>query len=70
MFNIDIPYLSMCMCLFVLHSSLLPHSGGRTKALISACKIDQADFTDWVSILPSNLVEEISLNTEVLGTNT
>ena len=42
---------------------------GRTRALSSACKINQADFIDYMSFLPSNLMQEINPNTEALSTN-
>ena len=35
-----------------------------------ACKINQADFTGWMSLLSSNLMEEISPNTEAFSSNT
>ena len=38
--------------------------GGRTGVLNSECKIDESDFTDWKSYLPSNLMEKISPNPE------
>ena len=59
----------MCVCVFVLHL-LLPYRGSGTRALRSACKTDQADITDWISFLPSKLMEEISSNTEALIANT
>ena len=37
-------------------------------ALRSACKTDQADFTDWMSFLTSNLIKEIN-STEALSKN-
>ena len=40
------------------------------RALSSTFKTDQADFTDWMSFLPSNFIEEISSNTEALNANT
>ena len=40
------------------------------RTLSSARKTDQANFTDWMSILPSNLMEEISPNTAALRANT
>ena len=67
--------------LFVLHSLVFPHGGGRTQALVfphgggrtqalsSTCKTDRADFTNLMSFLPSNVIEEISL-TQALSTNT
>ena len=56
--------LRMCVCVclcvsvyvFVLCLLLLPSREGRTLALKSECKIDQADFTDWMSFLPSDLM--------------
>ena len=36
-------------------------------ALSSACKTDQTDFIDRMSFLPSNLIEEISTDTEPLA---
>ena len=40
------------------------------KGLNSTCKTDQADFTEYMSFLPSNLVEEISPDQEALSANT
>ena len=34
------------------------------------CKTNQADFTDWISFLPCNIMEEIHTNPESLFTNT
>ena len=48
---------SVCICLSPL---LFPFRGGRPGALSSAYKADCADFTDWMSLLPSNIMEEIS----------
>ena len=42
----------------------------RTCALSSKCKTDQAHFTDWISFLQSNLMEEIGPNPELLTTIT
>ena len=55
--------------MFVSRSLLFPHRGGRTEALSSACKIDQADFTDWMSFLTSNFIKEIN-PAETLSKNT
>ena len=49
---------------FVLRVLLFPSRGGRTKTLSSG------DFTDWMSFLPTNLIEEISRNPEALNENT
>ena len=48
----------MCVRVLVLRSLLFPS----TRTLSSDCKTGQADFTDWVSFLPSNLMAEISPN--------
>ena len=64
---------NVCFCVyfFVCFTSfIIPYRGGRKLALISVWKTDQADFTDWISFLPSNLMEEISSNTEALNVNT
>ena len=39
------------------------------QALRSACKIDQGDFIDWMSFLPSKLIEETNPNPEALSAN-
>ena len=56
------------LCLFsaLYYSSL---DGGKTRALSSESKIDQADFTRWLSFLPSNFMEEIIPNLEAPSTN-
>ena len=43
--------------MFVLRPFLFPYEGCRTRALSSACKADQADFTNQMSFLPSNLMD-------------
>ena len=55
-------YMCVSECVHVFISCLLLFSSrvGRTRALRSECKIDRADFTDWMSFLPSNLVEKTS----------
>lgn len=45
----------------VLHYLLFPCRGRRAWALISECKIDQADLTDYMSSQPTKLMEKISL---------
>ena len=47
---------------------LLPLEEGTTQA--SMQHFDRADFTDWMSFLPSKLTEEISPNPELLSPNT
>ena len=32
------------------------------RALSSSCKTDQPDFIEWMSLLPSNLMDKISPN--------
>ena len=56
--------------MFVLRSLLFPYKGARASTLSSECKIDQADFTDWITFLLSNLLEEICPNPEALSINT
>ena len=41
-----------------LRPFLFPYGGGGMWDLNSQCKIDQADFTDWISFLLFNLAEE------------
>ena len=60
----------VCVCVFVLRPLLFPNIEGRARALSSACKTDQDDFTDMVSFLTSYLIEEISPNTQALSANT
>ena len=62
--------MCVCVCVFVLHTSLFPSRGGRMRALNSECKINQADFTDNMSFPSSNLMEEISPDPEALNKNT
>ena len=68
----DTLYLSKIKYLICVHftSFIIPCRGGWMRTLSSARKTDQANFTDWMSILPSNLTEEISPNTEALRANT
>ena len=40
-----------------LHPLLFPLEDSRMRPLNSACETDQADFTDWMPCLPSNLME-------------
>ena len=49
---------------------LLNEGGSWTSALSSGCKTDRVDFINRMSFLPSNLIEEISPNTEALIANT
>ena len=61
--------LWVCMFVFVLHPLLFLYKKGRARALISECETNQGDFTIWIYFLPSNLIEEISPNTEGLSEN-
>ena len=59
----------VCMCVhFTSYYSSL--EGGIAQALSSERKINQADSTDWMSFLSSNLLEEISSNLEAFSTRT
>ena len=56
----------MCVCFI---SFAIPLGRGGTEALSSGCKVDQVDFTDMMSFLPSNLMMDISPNSEALSAN-
>ena len=45
--------LTLCLCVFTLFTRplIFPYRGGSRQALNSECKIYQADFTDWMSLL-------------------
>lgn len=58
------------ICVFVLRPLLFLFKWGRMKALGSAHKTDQVDFTDWMLFLPSNQMEEVGSDTEAASTNT
>lgn len=57
----------MCVALDLL---LFLSRGIGTWALSYECETEQADFTDWMCFLSSNLVEEIISNPEALSANT
>ena len=61
--NISVINNTLCSCVFVLGLYYTPLDG-------LGFKIDQVDFTDWMSLLPPDLMEEISPISEVLNTNT
>ena len=51
-------YVLSLMCLFYIiyyFLVIIQLKRGRTQALSSTCKTDQAAFTDWMAFLPSNL---------------
>ena len=56
------------MRVFALHSLLFPTKWGRTEALSSEQKIDQADFTGWISH-HEVIMEQFSRYPEVLSAN-
>ena len=58
----------LCVCLFNLRPLIFPSRGGKTRDLSSGCKIDQVDFTDWITFLSSILIE--NLNQESFRGNT
>lgn len=60
----------MCMRVFVLPTCVFPSRGSRMQGLSYECKIDQANFTYWMSFLSSNLLQEINRNPEILSANT
>ena len=53
---------NVCMCVFALHPILFPFGGGKTPSFTLHTKLTKL-------ILPSNLMEEISPNTEALCAN-
>ena len=57
----------MNKCVFVLYPLINLYKEGRKQASSFASKTGQADFRNWVFFLPSNLMDEISLNTEALS---
>ena len=65
---------SVCVCIsvcvFVSRHVLFPSRRDSMRTLASECKIDEADFTDWLFFLPSNLIEEIITHPEALSANT
>lgn len=58
------------LCEFILHPLLLPSKEGRMQALSSECKFHRANFAHWMSFLPSDHMEQISLNSEAFSANT
>ena len=50
-----------CVYVFVLHPLLFSYRGNRTRALNSEGKHDRADFTDWMSFLLPNSMEDSAL---------
>ena len=52
----------MCVCVFVLCTLLFPSRGGRMRTKLI--------YTDWMSVLPSDIMEEIIANTDDLHANT
>ena len=58
-FNLLIPRI-LYVCVFDLYPLLFPYRRGRTQTSSSACKTDQADFIDWMVLLPSNIMEDIN----------
>ena len=50
------------MCILVSSSLLFPYSVARTSAISSECNIDLVEYTDWMPLLLSDLMEEIDVN--------
>lgn len=46
-------FVFVCFTSFIIR-------GDRTRASSSECEIDQAGFTDWMTFITSNLIDEIS----------
>ena len=53
--------------MFVLHLLLFFFRGGRALGLRFDWKIEHADLTDWMSFLPTSLVEEVRSTPETLS---
>ena len=53
------------------HQNYLSFARGKSSTVYTKSAFDQADWTDWIllSLLPSNLMEEISPNSEALKGN-
>ena len=49
---------------------IISSRGGAALVLSSKYNIGQADFTDWMSFQPSNLIQEINPHPKSLNTNT
>lgn len=56
------------MCVLLLNPLLISSTWGVVQVLSSAWKINQADFTEWMSFLSSNSVDEFSPTPEALST--
>ena len=59
----------MILCLFVFTSFIIPLEIGWDAGFKLGTQTEQADFTNWMTFLPSNLQEEISPNPEALSVN-
>ena len=57
----------MCLYVFVLYLLLFFFRGGRALALRFEWKIEHADLTDWMSFLPTSLVEKVRSTPETLS---
>ena len=64
-----ITFVPVCVCVYSFYTIYYSPKKWVRQILSSNCKTNQAGFTNWISFLPSNLMEEISLNTESLSTN-
>lgn len=62
--------LFVCQFVFVLHPLFFLTKSGTMWALSCECKIDPADFTESMTFLSPNFVDENSPNSEGLSTNT
>ena len=49
-------FWNLCVYVRVCFTSFLPFGWGSAGALSCRCKIDKDDLTDWMSFLPSNLM--------------
>ena len=67
----------VCMCVCVRArvrigstSFIIPLERSLDEGFKLYIEIDQADFMDWINLLPSNLMEEINPNPEALSAKT
>ena len=60
---------SICGCVRFA-SFIIPLQWGQVAGLSFAFQTDRADFTDWIFFQSSNIMEDISPNTEKLSANT
>ena len=58
-------FLDLSLFFFVLRRLSFSYKRRRTPTLSPECKFDEADFTDWMSVPPSNLLDDTSSKSDV-----